>query len=223
MQNERTKGQVTVIKKIVLGVLLVGLIGVLVAGAIVRTVDKAGQVAEARGSESGLGGYEAAGERERDCDEEKGDQDGLGQGGTQGQGGLGQGGGEAAGVGNGGRGQGGQGSAVSEAAPGSGAGCGEAQVDEWVRLQGTVASVGEDALVMLLDSGEQLTVENRPWWFAQEQGFSARAGDEVVLDGFYEDDHFEVGQLNNETSEQTVSIREESGRPLWAGRGRRGG
>ena len=43
------------LKKIVLGTLLVGLIGVLVAGGLIRTIDKTAQVAEARGSEGGQG------------------------------------------------------------------------------------------------------------------------------------------------------------------------
>ena len=48
-------------KRIVLGTLLVGLIGVLVAGAIIRTVDKTENVAEARGQGRGRGGGEETG------------------------------------------------------------------------------------------------------------------------------------------------------------------
>ena len=40
-------------KKVVLGILLVGLIGILVAGGIVRSLDKTEQVAEARGNGRG--------------------------------------------------------------------------------------------------------------------------------------------------------------------------
>ncbi|MGD9375857.1 MAG: hypothetical protein PVJ23_08750, partial [Anaerolineae bacterium] len=40
-------------KKVLLGTLLVGLIGILVAGAIIRTVDKTDNVAEARGEGNG--------------------------------------------------------------------------------------------------------------------------------------------------------------------------
>ena len=49
----------------------------------------------------------------------------------------------------------------------------------------------------------------------------AQAGDSVSLTGFYEDGDFEVGQIDDQTTGQTVSLRDESGRPLWAGRGRR--
>ena len=59
----------------------------------------------------------------------------------------------------------------------------------------------------------------------------AQVGDQVTLRGFNEDEdlstgsdqHFEVGRIDNASNDQGVLIREENGRPLWAGRGRRGG
>ena len=312
------------VKKIVLGTLLVGLIGILVAGAIISTVDKTESVAEARGQGRG----QAAGE--------VGEYVTTGQGQGRGNGGQGQGGGngwsaegterqypnyeavpeewsayegtvlaasetggdlviltdegqevtvgtgpgymEAQGftlqdgervqvqgyweddelkaaqvtrlsdgqaialrdeygrpawAGNGrqavaqpadavtgGRGQGGQGQGGTDA---DAAGTGQAEVDAWLTLRGTVVSLDESSLVVQTADGEQVVVENRPWWFAQEQGFSARPGDEVTLVGFYEEGEFEVGRLDNLSAGLTVPIREETGRPLWAGRGRRGG
>jgi hypothetical protein len=107
-------------------------------------------------------------------------------------------------------------------APGDGTGTGQAQVDEWLTLAGTVSSVDADALIIETAGGEQVTVENRAWWFALDQGFEAQAGDEVTVVGFYEDGDFEVSQIDDTTTGQTVQIRDENGRPLWAGRGRRG-
>jgi len=220
------------LKKIVLGTLLVGLISTLVAGAVIRTMDKTGRVAEAYGQGYGRGngaaGAYAAG--------------GWGQGfgvsaprpelGTKaqpnGRGGYAQGGNRG--------GYGGQG---REDAPGDRTGTGQANVEEWLTLQGTVVSVDADTLIVQTASGEQVTMENRPWWFAQEQGFSAQVGDQMTLIGFYEGDEpstghrgelvepsghrFEVGQIDDTTNGQTVLVRDEDGRPLWAGRGRRGG
>lgn len=107
-------------------------------------------------------------------------------------------------------------------APGDGTGTGQAQVDEWLTLNGTVVSIDQDALVVQMAGGEQVMVENRPWWFAQELGFTAQPGDGITLVGFYEEGEFEVGRLENLRSGQVVDIREDSGRPLWAGGGRRG-
>ncbi len=97
----------------------------------------------------------------------------------------------------------------------------QADVGQWITLSGKVISVDDSALVVVLGNGQIINVENRPWWFAREQGFAAATGDKISLTGFYEGDSFEVGQINNLSNEAMVQIREESGRPLWAGGGRR--
>lgn len=170
-------------KKIVLGVVLLGLIGILVAGAVIRTLDKTGNEAEARGLGHGAGGQQEL-------------QAGAGQGQGVGRGGAGS----------------GQGSGVSQA-----------EVDEWLTVQGSVAVVDENALVVRTADGREIVVENRPWWFAQEQGFSAQAGDQLTLVAFDEGGELKVGQITNLTTGQEVAIRDRDGRPMWAGRGRSGG
>jgi len=194
------------LKKIVWGTLLVALIGLLAVGAVVRTLDKTELVAEARGN--GRSHEEAAGSAANETSYGQGRGSGGGQGGAV-------------------RSQ----SNDCQDAPGDGAGSGQANVAEWLTFAGSVVSVDADALVVQTSSGELVTVENRAWWFAQEQGFWAEAGDAVTLLGFYEggeaaagaEHGFEVGRLENLSSGQTALLRETSGRPLWAGRGRRGG
>jgi hypothetical protein len=310
------------IKKVVLGILLIGLIGVLVAGAIIRTVDKTEQVAEARGQGRGQGGgqvgeyvqvgwgngrgantqgggYGLSGEAvERqypNYEEPVGDLSiyegtvveaaesggdlvivaeegqeitvGTGPGYMEAQGFTLQAGEQVqvegywendelkaaqvtrlrdgqtivlrdqygrpawSGAGwrateqqatatGGGRGYGGGG---RNSALGDGTGTGQAQVDTWLTLQGTVVSIDSNALVVEMEGGEQVLVENRPWWFAQEQGFVAQAGDELAIVGFYEGDEFEAGRLDNLSTGLSVPIRAENGRPLWAGGRGRGG
>lgn len=159
------------IKKVVWGLVALVLVGILVAGAIVRTAAKTGDVEGAQGAFG----------RER--------------GGGQGQG-LG----------------------LEDEA-----GTGQAQVDEWITVQGSVVEIGEDLLLVAGDEGTEIVVENRPWQFAQEQGFAAQAGDRLTLTAFYEGDRLEVGQVANERTGQSVRLRDESGRPMWAGRGRRNG
>jgi hypothetical protein len=54
-----------------------------------------------------------------------------------------------------------------------------------------------------------------------DAGFSAEISDSIALNGFYETaDKFEVLFIENLTKGIEVQIREESGRPLWAGNGR---
>jgi hypothetical protein len=130
------------------------------------------------------------------------------------QGDLGQ-----AGQGQGGFGQGGQGGTGREGAQADGTGRGQAQVDGWITVQGTVTSVDGVSLSVLTDDGQEIVIEGRAWRFAQELGFNVQSGKAVTLLGFYEDDRFEVGQLGSGTGSQMLPIRDESGRPMWAGRG----
>lgn len=323
------------IKKIVLGTLLVGLIGILVVGAAIRTIDKMGNVAEARGAEGGQGrggqgrgqdatslavngqgrnqgagslaleeatpvedwiAYEGtvvqapaagvdmilateedqeilvgtgpgyldemglslqAGETVRvqgywEGDEFKARQvtrlrDGAmvalrdeygrpawsGAGRRQNAtavsaaGSVGQGAGQqgAGGQGTGGRGTGGQdiGGQGKLEAPGDGLGTGQAQVDQWLTLAGTVTVVNADEMLVQIDGGGEVLMEGRAWRFLQEQGFQVQVDQRLSLTGFYEGDDFEVGAVDNLSTGQNVSIRDTNGRPLWAGRGRRTG
>jgi hypothetical protein len=190
------------LKKILIGVGLTVLVGLLVAGAVIRTVDRTGSVAQAQGEGRGQG---------RSA-ETTGILDQAVRGNGQGRFGSD---GEAIT-------QGGYGGQGRTDAPGDGTGTGQAQVDEWITLQGTVASVDADTLVVEVDGDEQVIIENRAWWFAQDEGFTTSEGNELSILGFYEDGDFEAGQISDLTAGKSVTIRDENGRPGWAGHGRRG-
>jgi hypothetical protein len=119
-----------------------------------------------------------------------------------------------------GGGQGGQGGQGQAAAP-----QGDPQVlaatedHQWTTVSGVVRSIDDAQMTVQTDAGE-IVIADRPWSFALESGFTARVGDQVTVQGFYEGETFEAGQLTN--GDLVVSIREETGRPLWAG-GRGGG
>jgi hypothetical protein len=164
-------------KKIVWSLVLIGLIGILVAGAVVRTVAKTGDVAGTRG---GHGRNQANAE-------------------------------------------GSPNNAGAMLPLQDGTGTGQVQVDEWLTFEGTVVSVDADALVLQTAAGDQVVIENRPWSYAREQGFAAQPGDQVTLVGFYEGKTLEVGQIADASNGQTVQLRDETGRPMWAGRGRYNG
>lgn len=69
---------------------------------------------------------------------------------------------------------------------------------EMLTLEGIVESVSVDVLILNMDDGSQLEIAGRAWWFAQESGFSAQTGDKLNLTGFYgTEDHFETARLEN--------------------------
>ena len=100
---------------------------------------------------------------------------------------------------------------------GNESGTGQAEVNELINLSGAVTSITSDLMVIELSDGSQLEIEGRAVSFLSEQGFSISAGDALSLQGFYEGDTFEVSYIENTSSGETIRIREESGRPLWAG------
>ena len=137
---------------------------------------------------------------------------GPGQGRGQGQGqGLGQGQGPAQGRGQG-QGQ------------GQGNGTGVPQQHEWLTLHGSVISFDQQGLVVNTTEQGQLTLAVGPVWFNGQQEVTFNPGDTVTIQGFIgEQDTFVAGQITNETTGQTLLLRDPNGRPLWAGRGGQGG
>ncbi|OGO14960.1 MAG: hypothetical protein A2Z14_05485 [Chloroflexi bacterium RBG_16_48_8] len=176
------------IKKIVLGVLFVGLISVLVIGAINRTMAKDRQSEDVLGQSEGVD-HQGVVE----------DQDGS----------------PAAQ-------QFGEGSGGKDQSGGSGGGTSQAVIHEWLELQGEVESMDEAALTVALPDEKEVILDAREWQFAQEQGFSAQVGDQVILYGFYQEGDFKPGQLDDLTNGMSVILRNSDGKPLWSGGGKSG-
>ena len=177
------------VKKVILSFALVGFIGILVVGAVLRTQNKTDQVSE---SQDGQGRGRSAQTTPVNEDEHVSTRQ-----------------------------QRGQGNRDQTNEPGASPGTDEAAVEAWVTREGTVIALDEEMLTILLDDGETLVVEGRAWSFSQEQSLAVAIGDHLGLTGFYEGNTFEVGQIDDITTNQTVVLREGSGRPLWSGRGRR--
>jgi hypothetical protein len=190
-------------KKIVLGALLVGLIGVLIAGAVIRTSATSGE---------GAGETGRRGRATQDVTADASQQD---TGGRWAQGSLetpargGQGGGRGA--------QGEQAAGDTQSVP-----LADVAPEEWLVVTGTVVSVADDLVEIKTDTGEVIPFEGRPLSFATEQGLSLKAGDAVTLDGYNENDEFKIGEVTNLSSGVKITLRDASGRPGWAGRGRQG-
>jgi hypothetical protein len=219
-------------KKIIMGVLFLGLVGALAVGAVNRTVAKS---ADTNNTEQRGAGWARA---QEDGTVLAANVDGRGgrnqatadETHAAGQGGQGQreplntqqgGGRNSQTVGS----QGSQGSQGNNGQSQAGAPQGEPQLlaatedHQWTIVSGAVLSIDDTQMTLQTDSGE-IVIADRPWSYALEAGFTAQIGEQVTVQGFYEGETFEAGQLTN--GDLVVSIREESGRPLWAG-GRGGG
>ena len=99
----------------------------------------------------------------------------------------------------------------------------QADIQEWIAVKGAVTEMDPSYLVITTDDGTLIEVGGRPWSYIQSQGFFLESGSSVALQGFYEtEDRFEIGALTNLSTGKNITIRDQTGRPMWAG-GRGGG
>lgn len=94
-------------------------------------------------------------------------------------------------------------------------------LETWTTIAGTVVAFGGGDLTVQTDEG-QLTVNLGPEWYVEATGINLQAGDEIEISGFEEDGVFQVTRIVDQASGETLLLRDETGRPLWAGRGRGG-
>jgi hypothetical protein len=165
------------------------------------------------------------GQSGREYASEAGGGKGYGAENTPGQGaggGNGRGNGAATAPGNG-NGQGsGQGAGGGKGNSGEPKGSGEGYpATEWVTVDGEVIARVDDELTIQTADGE-MVVHLGPEWYWEAEGIALEAGDSVEVTGFYEGDEFEVARVENTTTGESVTLRDDSGRPMWAGRGRQG-
>ena len=93
----------------------------------------------------------------------------------------------------------------------------EGEEHEWTSLVGVVSSQDLESLWIETSQGETAEVTGRAWSFILDSGMIFLVGDEVELEGFYENDEFEVSSIVNLTTSAFLQVREDSGRPLWSG------
>ncbi|MEN8173638.1 MAG: hypothetical protein ABFS03_12265 [Chloroflexota bacterium] len=86
---------------------------------------------------------------------------------------------------------------------------------DWLTFTGTVLSIIPRGMVVADTDGHLIEVARRAWRFAQEQGFSPQIGDQITLDGFYENGVFEAACITDLDNGQSVCLRDETGHPLW--------
>ena len=101
----------------------------------------------------------------------------------------------------------------------SGAGQGRnetVRIVEWETLTGKVAVVDGEITIQTAE-GQVLIGMGQS---AYREGFGLEVGDEITVLGFHEDGEFKARTVENLTTDETIVLRDETGRPMWAGQGR---
>ena len=116
-----------------------------------------------------------------------------------------------------GRGNGGQGQ-TTNTTPGTP----QANITQTVTIAGVVQSFDGVGISVTTDDGAPLWVQLGQSRYVSAQGAVYNAGDHVTVTGFYENGQFQASSVVNDTTGQTLTLRDASGRPLWAGGGGNG-
>ncbi|MDY6874763.1 MAG: hypothetical protein SWK90_00945, partial [Chloroflexota bacterium] len=87
---------------------------------------------------------------------------------------------------------------------------------EWETLTGEVVIV--DGEITIQTAEGQVLVGMRQ--SAYRENFALEVGDEITVVGFHEDGEFKAGTVENLTTGETITLRDETGRPMWSGQGR---
>jgi len=99
----------------------------------------------------------------------------------------------------------------------------QANITQTVTIAGVVQSFDGVGLSLITDDGAPLWVQLGQSRYVSAQGAVYTAGDHVTATGFYENGQFQASSVVNDTTGQTLTLRDASGRPLWAGGGGAGG
>ena len=216
------------VKKIVLGTLFVGLVGLLIFGAVNRTIAKSeGPVARGLDRENEIAStvYNEDAEISTSSGNGRGDgkgkanQNEAGENGEYNQEGFGQGKNSQESGSGSGQGRGGQGRNSGRDNSGS-----DDHADTiLLTLDGTVENITPEAVIINTTEGHEVLIEGRAWRYAQEMGYSLQVGQTITVSGFEEDGEFKAVEILGNGSVGAFQFRENGGRPMWAGRGQGNG
>ncbi len=98
----------------------------------------------------------------------------------------------------------------------------QAQVDEWITIEGTLMSFQGGNMTMDTPEGEIIAFQTGQPRFFAGQNVTFQVGDEIIVVGFYEGDQFMAGDITQVATGLRVMLRDPNGRPLWAGPGGNG-
>jgi len=89
---------------------------------------------------------------------------------------------------------------------------------EWVSLSGTVSAYAPPNFTLLTSDGQNIAAQLGNLSYVSSLGLELQDGQQVSLTGYYDPSgSLAVGQISLIDSGQTYTLRDDSGRPMWAG------
>jgi hypothetical protein len=93
----------------------------------------------------------------------------------------------------------------------------ENEVKETSIVASQVLNASNRGITLQLINGPTASVTGRAWRYTRTLGFSTQVKDILWLEGYYEDDHFEIMRMTHLETNQRISLRDETQHPLWNG------
>ncbi len=93
----------------------------------------------------------------------------------------------------------------------------QANVTAYETLIGVVQNFDGVGISLTTTDGAAVWVQFGQSRYVSAQGVTFNVGDNVTVTGFYENGQFQASTVVNTTTGQTLTLRDASGRPLWAG------
>ena len=95
----------------------------------------------------------------------------------------------------------------------------QADAGEWAEYTGKVSSIDAAMILVETNDSKEIMIEGRALLFMQDSGFVTEVGNTLLITGFFENDEFKVATIVDQTTGEIIVVRDESGRPGWAGNG----
>ncbi len=95
-----------------------------------------------------------------------------------------------------------------------------AESSSWVTYEGKLIELQPEPILQTGD-GRNIQLGMGPTSYRKHLELALSVGDELAVTGFYEDSEFKVKELTNRSTGQSAVFRDDAGRPMWAGQGRR--
>ena len=95
----------------------------------------------------------------------------------------------------------------------------QAQIDEWITINGTLTSFQGSTMTIATSQGELISFKTGQPRFFAAQGISFQVGEELLVVGYYDNGQFVAGDITQVSTGLRLMLRDPNGRPLWAGPG----
>ena len=84
-----------------------------------------------------------------------------------------------------------------------------------------VVIVSDSEILVRTGDGSEVLVGLGQAWYREQANFTVAVGDEVSVVGFHEDGEFKAVTVENLSTGASITLRDATGRPAWAGQGNR--